>query len=108
MKDSQIGSTSINTVTIAKPLLFMILNICIAAATFLAFALLCVSMYFTGFRLVAVVSMLIDVIVFVLCAKDAYKNYIELKTTELHIESMFYYIMANKEDKHNDNNSAEK
>lgn len=107
MKDSQIGSTPINTVTIAKPLLFMILNICIAAATFLAFALLCVSMYFTGFRLATIVSSMLDIVLFILCVKDAYKNYVELKATELHIESMLYYTMNNKEDKHNDDNIKE-
>lgn len=107
MKDNQIGSTPINTVTIAKPSLFMILNICIAAATFLAFALLCVSMYFTGFRLATIVSSILDIVLFILCIKDAYKNYVELKATELHIASMLYYILNNKEDKHNDDNIKE-
>ena len=96
------------TITIARHVLSMVLNICVAAVVFFAFAILCVSIYFTGFRLATVVSMLIDVIVFTLCVKDAYRNYVELKATELHIESMFYYIMANKEDNHNDNNGAEK
>lgn len=107
MKDNQIGSTPINTVTIAKPSLFMILNICIAAATFLAFALLCVSMYFTGFRLATIVSSILDIVLFILCVKDAYKNYVELKATELHIASMLYYILNNKEDKHNDDDIKE-
>lgn len=107
MKDSQFKSTPINTVTIAKPSLFMILNICIAAATFLAFALLCISMYFTGFRLATIVSSILDIVLFILCVKDAYKNYVELKVTELHIESMLYYIMDNKEDKCNDDNIKE-
>lgn len=107
MKDNQIGSTPINTVTIAKPSLFMILNICIAAATFLAFALLCVSMYFTGFRLATIVSSILDIVLFILCIKDAYKNYVELKATELHIASMLYYILNNKEDKHDDDNIKE-
>lgn len=95
-------STSTHTVTISKQVLFIVLNTCIAAATFLAFALLCVSMYFTGFRLATIISSILDAILFILCVKDAYKNYIALKATELHIESMFYYIMKNKEDKHND------
>lgn len=100
-------STSTNTVTISKHVLFIVLNTCIAAATFLAFALLCVSMYFTGFRLATIISSILDVILFILCVKDAYKNYITLKATELHIESMFYYIMKNKEDKHNDDITKE-
>lgn len=95
-------STSTHTVTISKHVLFLVLNICVAAAVFLVFAILCVSMYFTGFRLATIISSILDVIVFILCVKDAYKNYIALKATELHIESMFYYIMKNKEDKHND------
>lgn len=35
-------SISTNTITISKQVLFIVLNTCIAAATFLAFALLCV------------------------------------------------------------------
>lgn len=100
-------STSTNTVTISKHVLFIVLNTCIAAATFLAFAILCVSMYFTGFRLATIMSSILDIILFILCVKDAYKNYITLKATELHIESMFYYIMKNKEDKHNDDITKE-
>lgn len=95
-------STSTNTVIISKYVLFLVLNVCVAAAVFLVFAILCASMYFTGFRLATIISSILDVILFILCVKDAYKNYIALKATELHIESMFYCIMKNKEDKHND------
>lgn len=100
-------STSTNTVTISKHVLFIVLNTCIAAATFLAFALLCVSMYFTGFRLATTVSSILDIVLFVLCVKDVYRNYVELKATELYIESMLYYILENKEDIHNDDNIKE-
>ncbi len=100
-------STSTHTVTISKHVLFLVINICVAAVVFLVLAVLCVSMYFTGFKLATVISSILDIVLFILCVNDAYKNYIALKATELHIESMFYYIMKNKEDKHNDDTIKE-